>query len=57
VLRANNNLFLLTGASPARFKPIEYQSSRIVDQSRFEDAPAPTEDEMISKFQAPNNFN
>ncbi|CDW85944.1 UNKNOWN [Stylonychia lemnae] len=47
VLRANSSFSLLTGASPARFKPIEYQSSRVVDQSRFEDHPAPTEDDMI----------
>ena len=31
-------------------KPRPFESSRISDQSRFEDAPAPTEDDMISKY-------
>ena len=31
-------------------KPRPFESSRTQDQSRFEDAPAPTEDDMISKY-------
>ena len=31
-------------------KPRPFESSRISDQSRFEDAPAPVEDDMISKY-------
>ena len=31
-------------------KPRPFESSRISDQSRFEDAPAPTEDDMISMY-------
>ena len=29
----------------------DFESSRVSEQSRFEDAPAPTEDDMISKYQ------
>ena len=28
----------------------DFESSRVSEQSRFEDAPAPTEDDMISKY-------
>ena len=33
----------------ARVKPIPYASTRLDDQSRFEDEAPPTEDDMISK--------
>lgn len=57
VMRARTNLALLGGVnhkfySPARAVPDhnDYQSTRIHDQSRFEDEPEPTEDDMISKY-------
>ena len=38
-------------SSPGRLEPPpEYQSSRTHDKTRFEDEPAPVDDDMISMF-------
>lgn len=50
VMRANQSRVLVMSATRNEgMKPRPFESSRISDQSRFEDAPAPTEDDMISK--------
>jgi hypothetical protein len=53
-MRAHQAFALMNGqfAVQARqgSKPRPYESTRITDQSRYEDAPAPTDDDMISKF-------
>jgi hypothetical protein len=51
VMRANQSRVLVMSATRSEgMKPRPFESSRISDQSRFEDAPAPTEDDMISKY-------
>ena len=48
-MRSTNNSTLLQAAA-MRVKPRPYESTRISDQTRFEDHPAPTDDDMISKY-------
>ena len=50
-LRFQQSLFSVQalGAS-MRMKPRDFESSRVIDQSRYEDAPPPTDDDMISKL-------
>ena len=56
MLRGQQSLFFLNSQSnglsgvAARQQPRPFESSRITDQSRYEDHPPPTEDDMISKF-------
>lgn len=56
VLRSRTNMALLSGkhtcySSPARMEhPNPYESDRVTDYTRFEDEPAPKEDDMISKI-------
>ena len=53
VLRAKQLQSRVVAMSATRnegMKPRPFESSRISDQSRFEDAPAPVEDDMISKY-------
>lgn len=51
VMRANQSRVLVMSATRSEgMKPRPFESSRVSDQSRFEDAPAPTEDDMISKY-------
>eukprot|EP00347_Sterkiella_histriomuscorum_P023610 403334002 len=50
VLRSQSAFFALTGvhASPAReMRPRNYESTRVSDESRFDDQPAPQDDDMI----------
>ena len=51
-LRGERQLSLLQAAS-CRVKPRPFESTRISDQTRYEDHPAPTEDDMISKDNDP----
>lgn len=54
-MRAQQTFGLLNGqyggalAMATRMQPRNYESSRISDQSRYEDGAAPTDDDMISK--------
>jgi hypothetical protein len=57
VLRARVNMAVLSGkpvtqsSSPARkSRQNEYESPRFQDSTRYDDEPAPTEDDMISKL-------
>ena len=51
LMRANMQARMLAATrSNEGMKPRPFESSRISDYSRFEDAPAPTEDDMISKY-------
>ena len=53
VIRAKQMESRLLGMAATRnegMKPRPFESSRVSDQSRFEDHPAPTEDDMISKY-------
>jgi len=51
LMRANMQARMLVATrSNEGMKPRPFESSRISDYSRFEDAPAPTEDDMISKY-------
>lgn len=52
VLRTRASLVMTTAArqSNEEPKPRAFESTRVTDARRFEDAPPPTEDDMISKF-------
>ena len=52
--RAMRMQFMQQVNAARKMKPIPFVSTRLEDQSRFDDAPAPTDDDMISKL---NGFN
>ena len=45
-----SRLLAMAATRSQGMNPREFESTRVSDQSRFEDAPAPTEDDMISKY-------
>jgi hypothetical protein len=59
VLRAKQmegRLLAIAATRNEGMKPRPFESSRVSDQSRFEDAPAPTEDDMISMYKILDNL-
>ena len=47
--KAMRTRLTLLQTAAMREQPRPFESTRLTDQSRFEDHPAPTEDDMISK--------
>jgi hypothetical protein len=50
VLRASRHNMAMLGCTRALPEQRGFESTRITTQSRYEDEPEPTEDEMISKY-------